>query len=971
MRRIISIALTALTLCSCIFEDMSDCPNYVEDVGDPIDVEFCVGTADTTQTRSSVGVSENAVKNLTICIYHDGKLVTNQTFESPSTFSVSLVRGYRYNMYAVANYGKNPNLQTEEEMLGFKFVTGDITKISSGFPMSWELTGYLAGKDSDKVTVSLERLVSKINLSIDRSELEEFTVNSVKLCQGARMVYPFKDESKAEEAGDVGDGDHASSADLTAINSGKSICFYALENCQGVLLPNNRSADSKIPSEIPSGADLCTYLEMSASYSGEYQGVSVSSDNVKYRFYIGNDNCSDFNVRRNSEVNINLTVTKDRIFDESWKVSYGEDLPNISYGLAVSQSSVSLNVGGSATLSATYYKNADGTRVSSTDVSSYAAWTSSNTSVATVSNGKITAVAAGTATITATYNGYKATASVTVKDVLGYGLVLSKSTLSVEAGSTAALEVYYVKYTNGAETSRTNVTSSATWKSSQTSVLTVSGGTVTGVSAGQAVVTASYSNFNQSCTVTVTKKPVQYTYALEVSPSSASVYVGGTAKVTATYVTYADGVKSSTKDVTSSASWTSSDADVATVSAGTITGIANGGATITAAYNGYSGNVSVNVANNVTYDLILSPASVSVVSGKTNKLTAVLRTFTNGQQTNGSEISSKCTWTCDNTSVATVNEIGLVTGVSPGSAVVTCKYENYTVKGNVTVTSATTYTLELSPSPLVLSKGQTATLTAKYSTYKDGVFQYSQNVASSATWSSASTSIAGVSQGHVSGVGAGSTVISAKYNGITATVSVTVKGQATLTLGWSSQSMEKGQVLSNAAIYNPNDGTSAQVVTSAATWKTSNAAVATVASGQITAQGSGSATITATYNGLSASCVVTVSGGTPTPVNAYVASMSVTSDWVSGNEYKLTLSLTMSDGTKLENVPYTWSVVYAQSPDISVSTSGDGPLFYIGGGTTYTMAVTLTTTGSYKDSSGNSRKFTTSTSFSHNTSWTP
>lgn len=879
------MAITALLMCSCIFEDMSDCPNYVEGAGELIDVEFCVSSSDSTQTKSSVSFTENAVKNLAVCIYHNGMLVKEEYYTSPSSFSISLVKGLKYNIYAVANHGRLAGVGTEEDMIALRLACEKITKIQTGFPMSWKRLDYLAGKDSDKVTISLERLVSKINLSIDSSELENFTVNSVRLYQCALTVYPFHQNgdggSRAESVNYVAEGDYASSADLDKLNAGESITFYAMENCQGVLLEGNRSADEKVPEKIPANADLCTYLEITASHSGDYKGVSVSSNHVKYRFYIGNDNCTDFNIRRNTNVNIHLTVTKDRIFDKGWKVDYGEEVPDVTTDVVLSPTTLTVFRGTKNKLTAVQRTFIDGQQKNGEDISSKCTWTSSNTAVATVN------------------------------------------------------EI----------------------------------GLVTGVSVGSAVITCKYESHTQIANITVKNAT---SYAVELSPASVNLNVGDSETLKATYNVKDASSYSFWENVTSTASWSSSNTSVATVSGGKVTAVGIGTATITATYDGCKGTATVTVSDgSVTYDLILSPASISVVNGKTNKLTAILRTFTGGQQTNGSEISSKCTWTCDNTAVATVNNIGLVTGVSPGSAVVTCQYENYTVKGNVTVTSATTYTLELTPSPLVLNKGATGTLTAKYSTYKDGVFQYSQNVASSATWSSANTSIAGVSQGHVSGVSAGSTIITAQYNGITATVSVTVKGPATLTLGWTSQSTDKGKVISNAAIYSPNDGTSAQVVTSAATWKTSNAAVATVASGYITAQGPGSATITATYNGLSASCVITVSGGTPTPVNAYVANMSVSSQWVSGNQYQLTLSLTMSDGTKIENVPYTWSVTYAQSPDIPLSTSGDGPLFYIGGGSTYTMAVTVTTTGYYRDSSGNSRRFTTGTSFSHNVSWTP
>ena len=871
-------------MCSCIYEDLSDCPNYIQGIGRPVDVEFRVSCSDSTETKSSISASETAVTNLNLLVYYNGKLEASSYIESPTSFSMSLVKGRTYNMYALANMGKVTAPATEDQMQGYQYSISKITDIKEGFPMCWSIEEKTISGTSPSISIILERMVSRINFNIDSSELEDFTVTAVRLRQGALKMYPFFENgsggSRATSPSDVGDGDWASSSDLTKLNAGGKATFYALENCQGVLLPGNKSAESKIPSEIPSSADLCTYLEMTASYSGEYEGVPVSSDNVVYRFYIGNDNCSDFNVIRNNDVDISLTVTKDRIFDESWRVSYGEDLPNIAYGLVNSDSSVSLNVGGSSTLSATYYRTVNGERDSETDVTSYAAWTSSDPSIATVEGGKITAISAGTATITATYNGYRATTTVTVNNTMGYGLVMSESSLSVHVGSTEELSVYYVTYTNGVETSRTDVTSSATWKSSYTSILTVSGGTVTGVSKGQAVVTASYRSYSKSCTVTVTE--------------------------------------------------------------------------------------------NVTYDYQMTPTSTSLVNGRTTKFTVVKRTFTNGTQTNGQDVSSTFTWTSSNTAVVTVDNKGIVTGVGKGTATITAKYGETTLTGTVTVTPAYTYELVLNKTSMSMAKGATGTIVATYKTYADGVLESSTDVTSSASWSSSSTSVATVSGGTVTGKGAGTATITATYNGKSATCSVTVVGTATLSLGWTSATMEKGAVRTNAAIYNPNNGTASTNVTSSAVWTTSNAGVATAGSGTITAQGKGTCTITVTYNGLSASCTVTVTDNdTPLP-NAYVSNMSVQSFNIPGtSNYKLQLSIRFSDGTVIEDAPYSWSVTFAQNSEIATGTSGTGPLVYMGGGSTYTMAVAIQTQEYYYNSSGNKQQFSTGTSFSHNTSWKP
>jgi hypothetical protein len=100
--------------------------------------------------------------------------------------------------------------------------------------------------------------------------------------------------------------------------------------------------------------------------------------------------------------------------------------------------------------------------------------------------------------------------------------------------------------------------------------------------------------------------------------------------------------------------------------------------------------------------------------------------------------------------------------------------------------------------------------------------------------------------------------------------------------------------------------------------------------------------------------------------------MSVQSINIAGtSNYKRQLSIRFSDGTVIEDAPYTWSVSFAQNSEISQGTSGTGPLVYMGGGSTYTMAVAIQTQEYYYNSSGNKQQFSTGTSFSHNVSWKP
>ena len=76
------------------------------------------------------------------------------------------------------------------------------------------------------------------------------------------------------------------------------------------------------------------------------------------------------------------------------------------------------------------------------------------------------------------------------------GVTLDKSTLSVNVAATATLT---------ATLTPTGATGTVNWSSDKPAIATVSGGTVTGVAEGTAVITASVGSFSATCTVTVTK----------------------------------------------------------------------------------------------------------------------------------------------------------------------------------------------------------------------------------------------------------------------------------------------------------------------------------------------------------------------------------------------------------------------------------------------------------------------------------
>lgn len=208
-------------------------------------------------------------------------------------------------------------------------------------------------------------------------------------------------------------------------------------------------------------------------------------------------------------------------------------------------------------------------------------WTSSNTSVATVStSGLVTAVAQGSATITATSNldnTKSGTCAVTVNAPAApepvTSIDLNKSTSTLGIGSSETLTVTY-------NPANANTGKAVNWTSSDSNIATVdNSGKVTGVAAGTATITATSTTDNTitaSCTVTVEAIPVT---GVTLNPATANVQVNGTTTLTANV--------QPTNATNKTVNWSTSDANIATVNNnGVVTGVAAGSATITATADG-------------------------------------------------------------------------------------------------------------------------------------------------------------------------------------------------------------------------------------------------------------------------------------------------------------------------------------------------------------------------------------------------
>ena len=244
--------------------------------------------------------------------------------------------------------------------------------------------------------------------------------------------------------------------------------------------------------------------------------------------------------------------------------------PPVETSVKLDKTEVVLDIGGTVTLTAT------------TTGSGTLSWSSNNTSVATVSNGKVTAKAAGTAKITVSYGGKTATCTIKVNEVK---LSVSPTSKTLDIGGTVTLTATY-----------SGATGKPTWTSSNTSVATVdSNGKVTAKAAGDAVITATYGGKNAQCVIKVNAPAAEVT--LKLNKSGIALEVGESYTLTATTTS------------SGTLTWSSSDTSVATVdSNGKVTAKAAGVSIITASYGGKKAQCIVEVTAPAETEPELGPA---------------------------------------------------------------------------------------------------------------------------------------------------------------------------------------------------------------------------------------------------------------------------------------------------------------------------------------------------------------------------
>ena len=249
-------------------------------------------------------------------------------------------------------------------------------------------------------------------------------------------------------------------------------------------------------------------------------------------------------------------------------------------------------------------------------------------------------------------------------------------------------------------------------------------------------------------------------------------------------------------------------------------------------------------------------ASVAVDLGKSSLVIGETTTATaTAKDANGNVLSGRVTaWWTNNPSVATVSSTGLVTAVTVGAATITATSEGRGGTATVTVGSPPVASVTVSLASTAITVGSTTQATAT-------TLDASGNALTGRTvsWSSDNSFVATVSNaGVVTGIGGGSVNITAASEGKNGSAALTVNAIAiaSTTVSLASPTAVGSTTQATVTFKDAN----ANVVSGkVSAWSSDNTSVATVnASGVVTSVSLGTANITVTSDGPTASATMTV-----------------------------------------------------------------------------------------------------------------
>ncbi|WP_214645241.1 Ig-like domain-containing protein [Aliivibrio fischeri] len=486
----------------------------------------------------------------------------------------------------------------------------------------------------------------------------------------------------------------------------------------------------------------------------------------------------------------------------------------------------------------------------SRNISNEVSWRSSATTVATISEqGMAVGVGVGKTMIRAVKDGVMSNeSSLTVTAAVVERIQISSAAVSLAKGNRqqyTALGFY------SDDTSR-DISNEVSWRSSVTAVVTISEqGMAVGVDIGETIISAVKDGvMSNEANLTVTAAVVE---RIQISPAAASLAKGNLQQYTALGF-YSD---DTSRDISNEVSWRSSATRVATISEqGMAVGVDIGETSISAVKDGVMSNrANLIVSEAVLESIIISPINASIIKG------SILQHAATGIYSDGvsQDLTQEVSWRSSDTSIATISEAGVAVGVGVGSSTINAVKDGIISNdGRLTVigiSEPVNYFVNVKPKNTVIFVGSAQQFEAEL-IYDDGSKETLSN--DRVIWNSSAFNIVTITNtGRANGIVNGGTQIKA-----TLIDNVNVWGETTLSVINVQSLFAYTMNVSGSNILNIGDKAGLTVnglyslsnsgfvdLTYSSIWTSSDPSVIRMEGPIMYAVGSGTATITASYEG--------------------------------------------------------------------------------------------------------------------------
>lgn len=479
-------------------------------------------------------------------------------------------------------------------------------------------------------------------------------------------------------------------------------------------------------------------------------------------------------------------------------------------------------------------------------------------------NGLLFASRTDEISIQASFNGITSSqANLKIVPATLLGLTIDQPKVSIPKGTSQIFTVTG-EYTDG----KRDLTSNVTWEiespgyGSISNSGNISGSFTTSInsSIGITKITASYNGVKASAELEI--KPANL---VSISLGSPQIIANGLNLSLKAVGSYTDG---STKDISSQINWSVSDNSIFIDSSGNITTSGTGKKTITATIGSVSTTLDLTVTTAELVSLTVTPALRNIAKGTTLPL-SVTGVYTDGTKR---DHTKDVLWSSDPNKAAidnTSGKEGILTAVNTGIATVTASLNGRTGSALITVTPAELVSISLG-NPRSIADGLNSQFKA-IGTYTDNS---TMDISSLVNWTiSGKGTISNglISGGLVNTLGEGTTIVSASFNGISSssTLTVTPAEISSISLSQANLNLAKG-ISSTVSVTGFLTNGKTTDLSSNVTWKADSngdgvddqtvVAVSNLpeSRGQITTNGVGTAVVTATVSGKSSTFTVVV-----------------------------------------------------------------------------------------------------------------